>query len=322
MNPLNNIDLNQSFNASQPDISQSTLKLESLYEKKPLCDIHLQQSIHVSKVEISKATIKPATPVTPVSLIPLRDVGPLADNDTDTDVRAAAAMCQYAYHFLNQTKTRKPLAKLIDGWQPMTDSEVDKLVSPGFSQKLQDNYLSGFSSMLFQKTAYGFQYYAYCTEGTEMTSLLDWSNNLSQSLFHGLSRQYSLSVDRAKKIDAAVGNNAVLWFIGHSLGGGLASNNSLATGRHAITFNAAGLNPERISYTLLWNNFSDFFHPQRTTERVHAFVIEGEILNSAAWWIGQSAFGTTKTIKVDNNIGAIDKHGLTTFLDHWGMQYK
>ena len=58
MNPLSNIDLNQSFNASQPDISQSTLKLESLYEKKPLCDIHLQQSIHVSKVDISKATLK------------------------------------------------------------------------------------------------------------------------------------------------------------------------------------------------------------------------------------------------------------------------
>ena len=149
MNP--NSDLQPSLSTSKIDINQATIKPESLTEKKPLSDLHLQQSIHVSKTDINQATIKPATPVTPVSLIPLRDVGPLADNDTDTDVRAAAAMCQYAYHFLNQTKTRKPLAKLIDGWQPMTDSEVDKLVSPGFSQKLQDNYLSGFSSMLFQR---------------------------------------------------------------------------------------------------------------------------------------------------------------------------
>ena len=316
MNPLSNIDLNQSFNASQPDISQSTLKLESLYEKKPLCDIHLQQSIHVSKVDISKATLKPLTPRN------LKEYAPKADNDTDIDVRAAAAMCQYAYHALNETQQKKAKAELIDGWKPMNSSEVDKLIAPGFHLKLKHHF-SGFSSMLFQKNANGIQYYAYCTEGTEMTSVKDWVNNLSQAFVHGISLQYSYSVNNAKQIDAAVGNNAVLWFIGHSLGGGLASNNSLVTGRHAITFNAAGLNHDRVTFSLLWNNWKDLFHPIKRSQRIHAFVLEGEILNSAAWWIGQGAYGDRKTIKQKKKgIGSIDRHALTTILDNWGMKYE
>lgn len=279
---------------------------------KPLRDKHLQQSIHISTVRIGSATLKTET------LESLRELGPKADNENDVDVRAAAAMCQYAYYALNQGK--KPKADLIDGWKPMTSIEVDKLIASGFHIKLKRE-ISGFSSMLFQKRANNIQYYAYCTEGTDMASVKDWFSNFSQGLI-GLSPQYTYSVQMAKQIDKAIGNKAVLWFIGHSLGGGLASNNSLVTGRHAITFNAAGLNPYREMATLFLNNRTDLFHQQRRTKRIHAFVLEGEILNSVLRWIGQPAYGDRKLIPFgQNEKNTFQRHALTTILDKWEMKH-
>lgn len=282
---------------------------------KPLRNIHLKQSIHISKLNISKVTLKTG------SLKSLKDFEPKADSEFDIDVKAAAAMCQYAYHALNETQKKKEKADLIDGWEPMSETEVNKLVGLGFYSKLKDA-ASGFSSMLFQKQTDDIQYYAYCTEGTEMSSLKDWSNNFSQAFLFGISRQYSCSVSNAKKIDAAVGNKAVLWFIGHSLGGGLASNNSLVTGRHAITFNAAGLNSYRVTFTLLWNNWKDLFHPIKRSQRVHAFVLEGEMLNTLSLGIGQTAYGDKKTIKLkQKGMSRVERHSLTSILDILGVKY-
>jgi len=284
--------------------------------KKPLRNIHLQTSIHISRISIGTATLKTE------SIKSLKEVSPRADSENDLDVRAAAAMCQYAYYALNEE--RKPKAELIDGWSPMTPTEVDNLIAPGFQYKLE-NKISGFNSMLFKKQANGIQYYAYCTEGTEMTSIKDWFSNISQGLI-GLSPQYTYSVDMAKKIDQAIGDKAVLWFIGHSLGGGLASNNSLVTGRHAITFNAAGLNILRVKATLLLNNRADLFHYGRRTKRIHAFVLEGEILNSFLGLFGQSAYGSKQVVTYHYKQGEklknpLEKHGLTTLLDSWRMKH-
>ena len=283
---------------------------------KPLKNIHLQQSIHISSISVGSTSIKTE------SLRSLRELGPKADNESDIDVRAAAAMCQYAYYALNNGQ--KPKAELIDGWKPMKSYEVDKLVEPNFHLKLKRD-ASGFNSMLFQKYADGIQYYAYCTEGTDMTSVKDWFSNISQGLI-GLSPQYSYSVQMAMDLDRAIGDKAVLWFIGHSLGGGLASNNSLVTSRHAITFNAAGLNSLRVGATLLLNNQAELFHFDRRRKRIHAFVLEGEILNSILRWIGQEAYGTKHVITYQYKQGekmksSVEKHGLTTILDSWGMKH-
>lgn len=282
---------------------------------KPLRDIHLQRSIHLSTVRVGCATLKTET------LTSLRNVGPKADNETDMDVKAAATMCQYAYYKLNLGRSKKTKAELIDGWKPMTPFEVDMLMGSGFNPKLE-NAISGFNSMLFQKQANGIRYFAYCTEGTDMKSVKDWFSNFSQGLI-GFAPQYTYSVQMAKKIDNVIGNKAVLWFIGHSLGGGLASNNSLVTGRHAITFNAAGLNPLRVHATLILNNGEDLFHPIERTQRIHAFVLEGEILNSLLGWIGQSAYGSRKPIKIGNqkDKNTFQRHALTTLLDKWKMKH-
>lgn len=277
----------------------------------PLSEKHLQRSIHLSDVHVDTATLKTKT------LKSLRELGPQADNESDIDVRAAAAMCQYAYFILSPGNS--PKADLIDGWKPLlNDFEVDKLIVPGFHMKLQ-NKSNGFSSMFFKKQADGIQYYAYCTVGTD--ELIDWVSNGTQFV-SGLATQYTYSVQLAKQIDSAIGGKAVLWFIGHSLGGGLASNNSLATGRHAITFNAAGLNPLRVNATLLLNNGKDLFHPIKRTKRIHAFVLEGEILNSFLRYFGQSAYGDKHVIDFKRDeVDTIKRHALTTILDKWGMKH-
>lgn len=140
----------------------------------------------------------------------------------------------------------------------------------------------------------------YCTVGSDFGVDLffngDWtSTNISQFLI-GLSPQYQQSVTNAKilddiitKIERESGIQIKLLFIGHSLGGGLASNNAIITSnRHAITFNAAGLNWLRVPISLMKNNPKQLLHPFRRRERVHLFVIKGEILDT-----GQSILSPT-----------------------------
>lgn len=91
----------------------------------------------------------------------------------------------------------------------------------------------GFKSMLYNQTSTN--RYVYATAGSDDGA--DWWNNATQ--LAGLSKQYDLSVKNAIRLKEELGNN--LSFTGHSLGGGLAEANAIATGLHATTFNAAAL---------------------------------------------------------------------------------
>lgn len=199
-------------------------------------------------------------------------------------------------------------------YDEVCESDLKKLIGP----VLLIDYTTGFYSKLYKER--NKDKYFYCTAGTNMLSWNDWNNNISQGLL-GLSQQYTQSVRIAKKLDEAL-KNCRLFFIGHSLGGGLASNNSLVTqNRHAITFNAAGLNFLRVKATLLLNNRKDLFHPKRRTSKIHAYVIEGELLNKVLSKLGEGAYGTKYVVKEDRkeedlwDLGSLGRHSLAdTFL--------
>jgi len=92
---------------------------------------------------------------------------------------------------------------------------------------------TGFRGVLYEKNGE----YVFSTAGTE--HLNDWKNNLRQGL--GLqSDQYDQSMEWAKKLSHHL-QDCELTFVGHSLGGGLASANATNTGRPAIIFNPAAL---------------------------------------------------------------------------------
>lgn len=109
---------------------------------------------------------------------------------------------------------------------------------------------TGFFSMLYYRdNGHGLDL-AYVTAGTTF----NWRDqkwdvvldnglvNLGQGL-SGLSPQHTLSIQNAKILDKFCSTAKFnLYFFGHSLGGGLAVANSLATGRETIVFNNAGLN--------------------------------------------------------------------------------
>ena len=124
---------------------------------------------------------------------------------------------------------------------------------------------SGFNSAVYQKLVNGVYQYMYVTEGSTLRDTQDWYNNISQ--VSGNSEQYEISVKNAEILNDLVGNNQ-LYFTGHSLGGGLASVNALATGRTAFTYNAAGLSYETL---VLYN--------RGYNSEINATVVRGEIID-------------------------------------------
>lgn len=237
---------------------------------------------------------------------------PNTSSPNTIDVKAAAAMCQYTYC--------KSDVNLVDGWREMTSEEINEDIEPGFSEKLVRNR-SGFSSKLFKKKGQGFYYYAFCTEGTCMTSFKDWFSNISQGIC-GLSPQYTYSVQLAKILDKKIGEDHVLWFIGHSLGGGLASNNALiCPNRHAITFDAAGLSFLRVYMTSLLNRPSNLLHPIKRSERIHAFVLRNEALNLILTPLFQRAYGRKKIVEIERHKDIFESKYFKRIQDEIGASF-
>jgi RHS repeat-associated protein len=116
--------------------------------------------------------------------------------------------------------------------------EVSDLVINGV---VYDDKNTGLKSALYQRKISdenGGQYeYAYVFAGTQ--DVKDAIENVMQNI--GVSDQYAQAVKNAKLISNALGSQKSLTFTGHSLGGGLAAISAYATGRHAISFNAAGV---------------------------------------------------------------------------------
>jgi len=114
----------------------------------------------------------------------------------------------------------------------------DVALTGGWKQIKQYNRESGLKSALYERALSGGEKeYTYATAGTE-DLLKDGVADAKQ--LAGISVQYKESTEIAKGLKGKL-DGAELSFTGHSLGGGLAEANSIATGDKAITFNAAGL---------------------------------------------------------------------------------
>lgn len=245
------------------------------------------------------------------------------DEPSKKDDEDAAALCQWAYDLYDSRKC----------YHEYHDWRVLENPTDIFGDRLKMQVKStGFASLMFTKIINGQEYFAYCTLGTQMTSPLDWLNNISQGLT-GFSLQYTRSVKNAKIInDVAIKRKAVVWFIGHSLGGGMASNNSLITGKYAVTFDAAGLNILRVKISMLMNVFyknrqKAFFDYEGRTSKIHAYILRGEILNTALQWVGMKAYGSrddriispTNPQVVAQN--AFEKHSLNSYIIDQNIPY-
>ena len=153
----------------------------------------------------------------------------------------------------------------LTGQDNMAGSYSNRVYGDGSGGLLSEKGIShtpfsdGFNAALY-RSADGAFYLAF--EGTSFTSGNDWYANISQALGFK-TPQYEQAVALAKAVRDALGDNVVL--VGHSLGGGLASAASYATGLNAITFNAAGVN-------------SRYSHG--SSSQITAHYIRGDILST------------------------------------------
>ncbi|NVI03367.1 DUF2974 domain-containing protein [Paraburkholderia youngii] len=107
-------------------------------------------------------------------------------------------------------------------------------------------------------------------KGTEMTSLADWSNNVNQSV-NIASECYKRAVRSGTKLREITER---IDMTGHSLGGGLCSAASLASGKDCWSFNAAGLHPKTVEH----------YGGQVTPSNINAYHVNGDILTVAQTW--------------------------------------
>jgi hypothetical protein len=98
----------------------------------------------------------------------------------------------------------------------------------------QDYNKAGFGAALYHEN----DHYYLAMRGTKMTSGANWWANIKQALGFRTA-QYNMAVKLSDIVYRRTGGNVT--FVGHSLGGGLASAAAYATGGNAVTFNAAGL---------------------------------------------------------------------------------
>jgi hypothetical protein len=106
------------------------------------------------------------------------------------------------------------------------------------------------------------------TQGTTLTNPAHWKANLRNA-----SNQHSIlhqrAVDLAIQLDAQFADS--LTFTGHSLGGGIATAQALATGRRAFVFNPAGLSQNAAGRSLE--------HWSRADKLVTRYIVDGDVVD-------------------------------------------
>lgn len=157
----------------------------------------------------------------------------------------------------------------------LTDQHGNRIpIDPG----LLSDPASGFHAEIYQHED-GSYVVAYrgSEVGTQQSEIMDWVNNGQQGL--GMdSAQYSSAIELAQRAEHVFGEGNVA-LTGHSLGGGLASAASLATGASAVTFNASGLSDETLE--------SLGFNPNEVRSRVddsgqiRRYAVNGDPLTAA-----------------------------------------
>lgn len=111
----------------------------------------------------------------------------------------------------------------------------------GFTRSDFENKDTGFYADLFENTRTG--NYALAFRGSD--DIRDWEYGNRQA-FDPNAPQYEQAINLARGLKLSLGDK-LTDITGHSLSGGLGAATSIVTGVPAITFNAAGLNPDTIT---------------------------------------------------------------------------
>lgn len=186
------------------------------------------------------------------------------------------------------------LARAIENAKLAADAYNDSGAPPGYTRIREWNDATGLNAVAYRSNLDGHVVVAY--RGSE--SAVDWASNVSQGL-GSYTPQYASAVNVGREAQALYGN---VEFTGHSLGGGQAAAAAMATGSHADTFNAAGLNPASyLEYGI--NPFN--------ARNVESWQVDGEILSAAQKYTPLHAVGHEHILPAMRE--SVDSEGNRTF---------
>lgn len=185
-------------------------------------------------------------------------------------------------HSYERAKTKAKLASAVyqqpgqqslpKDWNRATDDDLRDLgLMDAKGRKLTEIPDSDFRADVFKGPD---GQYVVAFKGTTPSSLEDWKNNVQQGTGN-TSEYYSRAMKIAEQINANQPGNVE--YVGHSLGGGLASVAAAMNGSPATTFNAAGLHDNTLLRT-------GIVPDSGSTE---AYYVEGDILSA----LQDNAFG-------------------------------
>ncbi|MBJ7532685.1 DUF2974 domain-containing protein [Rhodomicrobium vannielii ATCC 17100] len=192
-----------------------------------------------------------------------------------------------------------PAAGLRDtiptNYEHVTDFTKDARLK-GLSRTDFEHAASGFRAELFRNKDTG--EYVVAFPGSQTGR--NWAENIKQGAGRETD-QYTHAMNLGKDLKKRLGENFA-GSTGHSKGGGQAAAVAMITDKPAITFNAAGLNPETVERAGgPWNE-----------SRITNYVVKGEILTSAQEQLNgvlPDAAGQKITLKAFNDQGRLAKPG-------------
>jgi hypothetical protein len=229
------------------------------------------------------------------------------EQSDDPASQAAADRFQREIHDIEQAKLAEdvynPSKGPPPGWNNISD-DPSALRKYGLEPDMLEQKGSGFRAQVYEPDPAVFGTDMKPTvafKGTTMSSGEDWKNNAAQAL--GLESSYYRNA-------VGIGNQladsgADVEITGHSLGGGMASAASEASGMPGTTFNAAGLSKGTVAK----------YGGSSTDPEIHAYRVSGEVLTG----VQEQSWGSTLLVAgiglaVGGPIG-----GLVAAAAKWGV---
>jgi hypothetical protein len=194
------------------------------------------------------------------------------------------------------------------GYRAASDADLARLgLTP---EMLEQPGESSFRARVYVSGEAGQEHYTVVFRGSQAGD--DWKSNAQQGLGFN-SEHYANALEIGKKLART---DADVSLVGHSLGGGLAAEAAIASGRPADTFNAAGLHQNTIEKAQAVAQAND-----RGASSINNYRVPGEILTTLQEG-GDRAIGAGLGSLITGGIGGGIVGGAVTDLpEAYGAQH-